>query len=81
MAIKLDRSVIRAIAKFAQTKEGRAYDRWAQKNYGISGPLLQAKTVAGESGGIGTKKARARGQRSSAGAFGPAQFIPETRAG
>lgn len=75
MGVKLDPSVIRAINKFARTPMGRKYGRWAKKNHSMSGKKLMAKTVAGESGGRGTGKAG----MSSAGARGPAQFIPSTR--
>lgn len=79
MAVDLHPDIVRAINNFASTPMGRKYGRFAKKRYGVSGKKLMAKTVAGEFGGRSTKSGR--GIVSSAGARGPAQFIPSTRAG
>lgn len=79
MAVDLHPDVVRAINDLADTKLGRRFNRYAQKNFGISGKLLAAKQTAGEFGGRSTRTGR--GVVSSAGARGPAQFIPSTRQG
>ena len=71
-SLKLSRSVYEAINR-AMTE---SFGRWAQKNYGRGGKRLLAQVAAGEGGGSideGTAKT------SSAGAYGPFQFIPSTR--
>lgn len=70
MAIHIDPDVIQAINKNVTP----AFNRYAKKNYGISGKKLLAKVTAGESGGT------MHGAVSSAGARGAFQFIPSTRA-
>jgi hypothetical protein len=77
MAVDLHPDIVRAINRFADTKLGRRYGRYAKKNYGVGGKRLAAKTVAGEFGGRSTRSGK--GVVSSAGARGPAQFIPSTR--
>lgn len=77
MATDLHPDVVRAIRGLAATRLGRRYDRFARERYGVSGARLAGKTVAGEFGGRST--ASGRGVVSSAGARGPAQFIPSTR--
>lgn len=78
MAVDLHPDIVKAIRDLGATSLGRKYDRWSRKRYGVSGAMLAAKTVAGEFGGRSTKSGR--GVVSSAGARGPAQFIPSTRA-
>lgn len=68
---RLDPKVYEAINR-AMTK---GFDRWSKKRYGISGKRLLAKVAAGEGGGT-----TQRPNISSAGARGPFQFIPSTRA-
>lgn len=70
--------MIAAINKVAGTPLGRKYDRAMRARYGKSGVAIAGKTVLGEFGGRST--ATGRGVVSSAGARGPAQFIPSTRA-
>ena len=68
----LPRSVYRAI----NAEVTPSFNRWARKNYRMSGKRLIAKVYAGEGGGSideGTAKT------SSAGAYGPGQFIRSTR--
>lgn len=77
MATDLHPDVIKAINSLKSSKLGREYDRFARKTYGLSGARLAGKTVAEEFGGRSTKSGR--GVVSSAGARGPAQFIPSTR--
>lgn len=77
MSVDLHPDVVRAIRSLSQTETGRRYDRWARRTHGLSGPTLAGKTVAGEFGGRSTRSGR--GVVSSAGARGPAQFIPSTR--
>lgn len=67
----LDRKVYIAINRAVTPR----FDRWAKKQYGISGKRLLAKVAAGEGGGT-----TQRPNVSSAGARGPFQFIPSTRA-
>lgn len=69
--------VVRAISQLSGTRLGRRYNRFAKRRYGVSGPKLAGKTVSAEFGGRSTKTGR--GVVSSAGARGPAQFIPSTR--
>jgi hypothetical protein len=76
-AVDLHPDVVEAIRDLADTKLGRRYNRFAKKRYGVRGPILAGKTVAGEFGGRSTRSGR--GVVSSAGARGPAQFIPSTR--
>lgn len=64
--------VIQAISSLAHTKLGKRFDRLARKRYGVSGKVLAAKQITGESGGN-------RNAVSSAGARGISQFIPSTR--
>lgn len=75
--IDLHPDVVRAIRRLSETSVGRRYDRYARKNFKLSGATLAGKTVAGEFGGRST--ATGRGVVSSAGARGPGQFIPSTR--
>jgi membrane-bound lytic murein transglycosylase B len=71
MATRLPNTVYRAI----NAEMTPAFNRWAKKNYGMSGKRLIAKTYAVEGGGsIDEGTAR----RSSAGAWGRGQFIPST---
>lgn len=79
MAVDLHPDIVKAINHFATTPLGKKYGRFAKQRYGVSGKKLMAKTVAGEFGGRSTRTGR--GVVSSAGARGPAQFIPSTRAG
>jgi hypothetical protein len=76
-AVDLHPDIVAAIRDLADTKLGRRYNRFAKKRYGVSGPKLAGKTVAGEFGGRSTRTGR--GVVSSAGARGPAQFIASTR--
>jgi hypothetical protein len=69
--------IVRAIREMAGTKLGRRYDRYTRREYGMPGWKVMAKTTAGEFGGRSTRTGR--GVVSSAGARGPAQFIPSTR--
>jgi hypothetical protein len=78
MAVDLHPDVVAAIRELSSTKVGRRYDRMARQKYRMPGWKLAAKTTAGEFGGRSTKTGR--GVVSSAGARGPAQFIPSTRA-
>src|SRR3712207_4199100 len=75
--IDLHPDVVRAITRVSKSPLGRKYDRFARKRYGVRGSVLAGKTVAGEFGGRSTRTGR--GVVSSAGARGPAQFIPSTR--
>src|SRR5688572_26477475 len=75
--VDLHPDVVRAIRKLSESKLGRKYDKFDRRRYGLSGPTLAGKTVAGEFGGRST--ATGQGVVSSAGARGPAQFIPSTR--
>lgn len=77
MATDLHPDIVEAIREFSHTKLGRRYDRFTRRKYGLPGWKVQAKTVAGEFGGRSTRSGR--GVVSSAGARGPAQFIPSTR--
>lgn len=77
MPVDLHPDIVRAIREFSQTRLGRRYDRFTRREYGLPGWKVQAKTVAGEFGGRSTRSGR--GVVSSAGARGPAQFIPSTR--
>jgi hypothetical protein len=78
MATDLHPDVVSAIRDLAGTKLGRRYDKMARSKHGIPGWKLAARTTAGEFGGRSTKTGQ--GVVSSAGARGPAQFIPSTRA-
>jgi hypothetical protein len=78
VAVDLHPDIVAAINEMAETKLGKKFGRWAKRNYGISGKKLMAKQTAGEFGGSST--ATGRGKVSSAGARGPGQFIPSTRA-
>ena len=49
--IDLHPDVVKAIKRLSQTSIGRRYDRYARKNFHLSGPTLAGKTVAGEFGG------------------------------
>lgn len=69
--------VVKAIQRVSATPLGRRFDRYARKNFHIPGWKLAAKQTAGEFGGRSTETGR--GVVSSAGARGPAQFIPSTR--
>lgn len=75
--VDLHPDVVAAIRDLAKSPLGRRYNRMARRRYGVSGARLAGKTVAGEFGGRST--ATGRGVVSSAGARGPAQFIPSTR--
>jgi len=55
-------------------REGRRIDKWARKNYGISGQALLAKLGRGEG-----NFAPGRSNPSKAGARGAYQFMPATR--
>lgn len=79
MAVDLHPDIVKAINNFAATPLGRKFGRYAKSHYGVSGKKLLAKQTAAEFGGRSTKTGR--GVVSSAGARGPAQFIPDTRAG
>jgi len=78
VAIDLHPDIVAAINDFASTKLGHKFGRYARRTYHISGKKLLAKQTAGEFGGRSTKTGR--GVVSSAGARGPGQFIPSTRA-
>lgn len=65
--------IVRAIRRVGGSRVGRRYDRFARRRYGVSGNVLAAKEVQGESGGR-------HNAVSSAGARGETQFIPSTRA-
>lgn len=75
--VDLHPDVVSAIQDLSATKLGRRYGRMARRRYGVPGWKLAGKTVAGEFGGRSTESGR--GVVSSAGARGPAQFIPSTR--
>lgn len=77
MAVDLHPDVVQAINELSHTKLGRRYNQMAKRRYGIRGKTLAAREVAGEFGGKSTQSGR--GTVSSAGARGPAQFIPSTR--
>lgn len=77
MAVDLHPDIVQAISTLSKTKLGRRYDKFSRRRYGVPGWKLAGKTVAGEFGGRST--ASGRGVVSSAGARGPAQFIPSTR--
>lgn len=75
--VDLHPDIVKAIRDLSSTTLGRRFDQYARKNYHISGRALAAKQTAGEFGGRSTRTGR--GVVSSAGARGPAQFIPSTR--
>ncbi len=79
---RIDPDLARAIVRNANY---RGFDKYARKQYGLPGVKLLARLVAGEAGGQGLgpedrKVGAAAPGVSSAGARGPAQFIPSTRA-
>jgi hypothetical protein len=76
-AIDLHPDIVAAIKDLSDSKLGKRYDKMARRRYGVPGWKLAGKTVAGEFGGRSTEAGR--GVVSSAGARGPAQFIPSTR--
>lgn len=75
--VDLHPDIVRAIRDFSHTPLGRKYNRFTERKYGLPGWKVEGKTIAGEFGG--RSSAAGRGVVSSAGARGPAQFIPGTR--
>lgn len=70
--VTLDPGVVQGIRRAVTPR----FNRYTKKHYGISGRRFLARLSAGEAGGKSVKHAGT----SSAGARGPFQFIPSTRA-